>query len=134
MGRLPRGGPEAALAAEYTKRITWPLTVREVPESAPARAAQHLTPGAHVIALDEGGAALPSRAFAAMLRHRSEAGQVVQLCIGGADGHAPEVLGRADVRLAFGPQTWPHRLVRVMVLEQIYRAQQILAGHPYHRG
>jgi 23S rRNA (pseudouridine1915-N3)-methyltransferase len=134
VGRLPPGGPEAALAAAYAKRITWPLAVREVPDGAPERAARLLTPGAHVMALDESGAGLPSRDFAQALRARADAGQAVQLCIGGADGHAPEVLARADALIAFGPQTWPHRLVRVMVLEQIYRAQQILAGHPYHRG
>ena len=53
--------------------------------------------------------------------------------IGGADGHAPSVLKRAAAVVAFGKMTWPHRLARVMLAEQIYRAQQIIAGHPYHR-
>ena len=53
--------------------------------------------------------------------------------IGGPDGLAASVLAAADLRLAFGRQTWPHRLVRVMLAEQLYRATTILAGHPYHR-
>ena len=53
--------------------------------------------------------------------------------VGGADGLAPSLLERAQVRMAFGRATWPHQLVRIMLLEQIYRAATILAGHPYHR-
>jgi 23S rRNA (pseudouridine1915-N3)-methyltransferase len=53
--------------------------------------------------------------------------------IGGADGLAPAVLQRADLTLSFGPMTWPHQLARVMLAEQLFRAQSILAGHPYHR-
>ncbi len=53
--------------------------------------------------------------------------------IGGADGLAPSLRDKANVRLAFGAATWPHQLVRVMLLEQIYRAVTILSGHPYHR-
>ena len=53
--------------------------------------------------------------------------------IGGADGLAPSLSDKADLRLAFGAATWPHQLVRVMLLEQLYRATTILAGHPYHR-
>ncbi len=53
--------------------------------------------------------------------------------IGGAEGLDPAILDRAAARLSLGPMTWPHFLVRGMLLEQLYRAQQILAGHPYHR-
>ena len=53
--------------------------------------------------------------------------------IGGAEGLGPAVIGRADAVLSLGQMTWPHLLVRCMLLEQLYRAQQILAGHPYHR-
>jgi 23S rRNA (pseudouridine1915-N3)-methyltransferase len=54
--------------------------------------------------------------------------------IGGADGLSPELRRRARLSVAFGAATWPHQMVRVMLLEQIYRAATILAGHPYHRG
>jgi 23S rRNA (pseudouridine1915-N3)-methyltransferase len=57
----------------------------------------------------------------------------VVFCIGGADGLGHEIKGRADLTLAFGAATWPHQLVRIMLLEQLYRAVTILAGHPYHR-
>lgn len=53
--------------------------------------------------------------------------------LGGADGLDSALLQRARLSLAFGPMTWPHRLARVMLLEQLYRASTILAGHPYHR-
>ena len=53
--------------------------------------------------------------------------------IGGADGLSPELRRMAKLRMAFGSATWPHQMVRVMLLEQIYRAATILAGHPYHR-
>ena len=53
--------------------------------------------------------------------------------IGGADGLAPSLRDSADLQLAFGAATWPHQLVRIMLLEQIYRAVTILSGHPYHR-
>ncbi len=123
VGKAPRGAL-ADLCAEYEKRITWPLAVLDT-----ADAAKQLKDGAFVIALDESGQALSSRAFADLLAAYSR----VQICIGGPDGHAPAVRARADAVAAFGPQTWPHRLVRLMALEQVYRAQQILAGHPYHR-
>ncbi len=53
--------------------------------------------------------------------------------IGGADGLAPALRDRADLRLSFGPMVWPHMLVRVMLAEQLYRAATILSGGPYHR-
>jgi 23S rRNA (pseudouridine1915-N3)-methyltransferase len=53
--------------------------------------------------------------------------------IGGAEGHGAAIREAADQSLAFGPQTWPHKLVRVMLAEQLYRAATILAGQPYHK-
>jgi 23S rRNA (pseudouridine1915-N3)-methyltransferase len=53
--------------------------------------------------------------------------------IGGADGLSPDLRRKAKLSVAFGAATWPHQMVRVMLLEQIYRAATILAGHPYHR-
>jgi 23S rRNA (pseudouridine1915-N3)-methyltransferase len=57
----------------------------------------------------------------------------VAFLIGGADGHTETLLAQAPFTLSFGPMTWPHLLARVLLAEQIYRAQQVLAGHPYHR-
>jgi len=89
---------------------------------------------AHRIVLDEAGSSLSSEAFANHLRElRDRSGRDLVFVIGGPDGLARNLREAADERLAFGPQTWPHLLVRVMLSEQIYRAFAILAGHPYHR-
>jgi 23S rRNA (pseudouridine1915-N3)-methyltransferase len=87
-----------------------------------------------VIACDEHGKALPSRAFAAELGDLRDSGvRRLALVIGGADGLDPAILAAAKSKLAFGPQTWPHALARAMLAEQVYRAVSILAGSPYHR-
>jgi 23S rRNA (pseudouridine1915-N3)-methyltransferase len=91
--------------------------------------------GARRAALDEAGRALSSEAFAAYLAQLRDSGERdLAFLIGGPDGLAPALRDSTGDRLAFGPQTWPHLLVRVMLAEQIYRAFTILSGHPYHRG
>lgn len=91
--------------------------------------------GARRIVLDERGRALASDAFACKLTDLRDAGaRDAAFVIGEADGLTEAARAQADFVLAFGPQTWPHRLVRVMLAEQIYRAIAILAGSPYHRG
>ncbi|HSE74177.1 MAG TPA: 23S rRNA (pseudouridine(1915)-N(3))-methyltransferase RlmH, partial [Dongiaceae bacterium] len=87
-----------------------------------------------VIALDEHGKPLASRDFAARLKGWEDQGAPeVIFVLGGADGLAPDIRDRASLVLSLGQMTWPHLLARAMLVEQIYRAQQILAGHPYHR-
>jgi 23S rRNA (pseudouridine1915-N3)-methyltransferase len=87
-----------------------------------------------LVALDERGDNVDSATFARHLGHwRDEAvGQTI-FAIGGADGLSPDLRRKAKLRMAFGSATWPHQMVRIMLLEQIYRAATILAGHPYHR-
>ena len=93
-----------------------------------------LPEGAHRIVLDEAGRTMTSEAFAKRLRQLADAGtRDLVFVIGGPDGLAPSLREGAHERLAFGPQTWPHLLVRAMLTEQIYRALAILSGHPYHR-
>ncbi len=91
--------------------------------------------GAHIVLLDARGKGMTSEDFAEMLGALRDAG-TKDLCfvIGGPDGLGTLQGKRAGRSLAFGPQTWPHLLVRSMLSEQIYRALTILAGHPYHRG
>jgi 23S rRNA (pseudouridine1915-N3)-methyltransferase len=90
--------------------------------------------GIPLVALDERGAAWSSRVFAGRIAAwRDEGWPELAFAIGGADGLETAVLDRADAIMSLGPMTWPHLLVRGMLLEQLYRAQQILAGHPYHR-
>lgn len=152
VGRSRTGGrptPDAALVADYAKRLPggWTLSVREVeargPRLSPADRVgregslllEAVPAGAHVVVLDETGRALSSEAFAGHLgRLRDDGVRCVAFLIGGADGHGPAVRTRANLVLSLGPMTWPHRLVRPMLAEQLYRAQTILAGHPYHRG
>jgi 23S rRNA (pseudouridine1915-N3)-methyltransferase len=146
IGRLGRG-PEAELVSLYAERATaagrslglGPVEVVEVEARKPGKAAEaealraHLT-DSHVIACDERGPAKASRAFAkemAVLRDRGVRRLV--FLIGGADGLDPTLVGEANGKLAFGPQTWPHALARAMLAEQVYRAVSILAGSPYHR-
>lgn len=146
VGRLSRS-PEVDLVKTYVDRATaagralglGPVEVLEVESRKPGKAAEaevlrpHLA-GAHVMACDEHGAAYTSRAFAAELgRIRDQGARRMVMMIGGADGLDPELLAAANSKLAFGPQTWPHALARVMLAEQVYRAVTILAGGPYHR-
>ena len=138
---------EGELALDYARRATaagralglGPVEIVEVEARKPGKAAEaevlasHLE-GAHVIACDEHGRAFTSRAFAQRIgRLRDDGARRLVLLIGGADGLDPAILERADETLAFGPQTWPHALARVMLAEQVYRAVTILAGSPYHR-
>jgi 23S rRNA (pseudouridine1915-N3)-methyltransferase len=88
----------------------------------------------HVVALDGRGKTWSSEELAGQLAHWRMAGRNLACLIGGPDGHAAEVLARADQRWSLGPLTLPHMLVRLVLAEQLYRACKIAAGHPYHRG
>ena len=99
-----------------------------------AKLSGKLPAGAHLVALDEAGRAMSSESFAQHLRKMADTGtRDLVFIIGGPDGLAPALRETAHERIAFGPQTWPHLLVRAMLAEQIYRAFAILSGHPYHR-
>jgi 23S rRNA (pseudouridine1915-N3)-methyltransferase len=137
-------GPHLALERFYAERIGWKVTVSEVEEkrklSGPELRAREgelllarVPERAVIIALDERGESLSSLAFARRLGLWQEDGRDVAFLIGGADGHGDSVREKADLILGFGAMTWPHLLIRGMLFEQLYRAQQILAGHPYHR-
>ena len=87
----------------------------------------------HVVALDGCGKPWSSEELAAQLAKWRMAGRDLAFLIGGPDGHAAEVLARAEQSWSLGPLTLPHMLVRLVLAEQLYRASTILAGHPYHR-
>ena len=141
-----RREPERDLFEAYAKRLKWPLTLKEVEEkrpiSGPERQAREadlllaaIPDGSTVVALDERGRTLDSAAFAKRLGDWQDRGVAdLAFVVGGADGLDKSIRERADLVLSFGSMTWPHKLVRVMLAEQLYRAQTILAGHPYHRG
>jgi 23S rRNA (pseudouridine1915-N3)-methyltransferase len=92
-----------------------------------------LTPKEFVVALDEHGEEFATRAFAAWLAARENSGRDLAFLIGGADGLDVPVLARADFKLALSRLTLPHALARVVLMEQLYRAQSLLDHHPYHR-
>ncbi|EEW26889.1 23S rRNA (pseudouridine(1915)-N(3))-methyltransferase RlmH [Rhodobacter ferrooxidans] len=148
VGRL-RSGPERDLLDDYATRFDrtgralslGPLVQHEVEDKrgggmgAEAELLARAVPaGALLAVLDERGAVLSSPELAQLLAGWRDGGrQDVAFVIGGADGIAPELRGRADFALSFGRMVWPHMLVRVMLAEQLYRAASILAGSPYHR-
>ncbi len=148
-----RGAPEGALTDEYIDRAAkmgrnmgfTSVLVEEVAvsklretkarmEEEAQRLGNRVPEGAHVVLLDAKGKGMTSEDFADMLGALRDAGtKDIAFVIGGPDGLAPLPGKRSGRSLAFGPQTWPHLLVRAMLAEQVYRALTILAGHPYHR-
>lgn len=142
VGRIG-AGPEQALFARYAARLRPPLHVVEVGDGRGAaveikrREAEALLAavpaGAEVVALDAEGVMPDSAGFAARLAGWRDSGRTLCFLIGGAEGLDASVLARAHHILSLGAMTWPHLLVRTMLAEQLYRAQSILAGHPYHR-
>jgi 23S rRNA (pseudouridine1915-N3)-methyltransferase len=133
------------LAALYAGRLAPPIAIveLEVRQRLPAAALKAreaelilaALPGqSRLVALDASGEMWSSRGFADRLALWRDAGvPELAFVIGGAEGLDVTILDRAAVLMSLGPMTWPHFLVRGMLLEQLYRAQQILAGHPYHR-
>lgn len=135
--------------AEYRKRLSHelPLDLVEIPLGArgkgrdPIRAIADegaavlaaLPKDVHVVALDGRGKPWSSEQLAEELARWRMHGRDLAILIGGPDGHAAEVLVRAQQRWSLGPLTLPHMLVRLVVAEQLYRATTMLAGHPYHR-
>jgi len=152
VGRLKRG-PETELSERYAKRAAQTgrsLGLREfetieIRESRAAEASKRMIEesialaniipqDAAVALLDAGGENLDSAGLAARLgQWRGDGRPAAVFVIGGPDGLAASLQDKAELKLAFGAATWPHQLVRVMLMEQLYRATTILSGHPYHR-
>lgn len=133
-----KSGPEKSLFDQYAKRLTYPIKVIEIhnrqDQQVPASAyLKFLSEKDTVILLDETGENLTSRAFAQKLEEFSQIGKRISIIIGGADGIPEDVKRLGRFIISFGKLTWPHLLVRVLLIEQLYRAQQILNNHPYHR-
>ncbi|HSQ96242.1 MAG TPA: 23S rRNA (pseudouridine(1915)-N(3))-methyltransferase RlmH [Croceibacterium sp.] len=130
-GKIGRS-PEAELVERYAKRIAWPLKLTELPDTG-GRIPEPQSPFRTVL-LDERGKQLSSEEFARQLEAWRDGGiRETRFVIGAADGHGEAGRDGADLLLAFGAATWPHLLARAMLMEQLFRATSILAGHPYHR-
>lgn len=138
IGKSKQGTPEQNLFEMYQKRCSWTIEVREKNNATQSEEAAFLQksipPAAKVVVLDEKGENMSSAAFAQKIESWQVEG-VSEICflIGGAQGHLPQTRQRADLVLSFGRLTMPHMLFRTVLMEQIYRAQTILSGHPYHR-
>jgi 23S rRNA (pseudouridine1915-N3)-methyltransferase len=138
-----RAGPERALWEAYSERLTTPIRLIEVESKRPGPGLQDreaelllkaVPDDATLVALDERGKSPASEAFARTLAQWRDGGvSTVAFVIGGADGLADDVRKRARLLLSLGAMTWPHLLVRGLLAEQLYRAERIWAGHPYHR-
>jgi 23S rRNA (pseudouridine1915-N3)-methyltransferase len=152
VGRLKKG-PETELSERYRKRAAQTgrqlglrdIEIIEIRESRAGDAGRRMIEesialanvipaDAAVVLLDTRGQNVDSAGLAGHLaKWRDNGKTTVVFVIGGADGLAPSVCEKAELRLSFGAATWPHQLVRVMLLEQLYRVTTILSGHPYHR-
>ncbi|MFV0626730.1 MAG: 23S rRNA (pseudouridine(1915)-N(3))-methyltransferase RlmH [Alphaproteobacteria bacterium] len=138
IGKIGKNSPEAEIIAEYKKRLNWNLEIKELDNATQeieAKFLQNSIPsGAKVIVLDERGENIGSQEFARKIEKWQVSG-TPEICflIGGADGHLQSTRDKADFLLSFGKLTFPHMLMRAVLCEQIYRAQTIIAGHPYHR-
>jgi 23S rRNA (pseudouridine1915-N3)-methyltransferase len=152
IGRL-KTGPEKSMADDYQKRIEslgrkagiTSLKVGEWSESQQAGLKQRMDDeaeilwsavpqGAATFVLDERGKSLSSEDFSVKIKKCADQGvNELVFMIGGPDGHAPLTREKASYLMALGPMVWPHRLVRIMLLEQVYRSVTIMVNHPYHR-
>lgn len=124
--------PEADLIARYEKRLNWPFQITELPDAGGKMPA--LQPASVIVALDESGDVLSSAGLAKRLETWRDGGtRECRFLIGAADGLSADERASATLLLSFGKATWPHMLARAMLVEQLYRATSIIAGHPYHR-
>jgi len=148
VGKLAARSEERSLTDDYMgrfdqtgRKLGWgPLTETEVdPRKGSSKAEEAVVlrkaipTGALLVCMDERGRVMSSPDFAAKLRNWGDQGRDVAFVIGGADGIDPALRSEADMLLSFGAMVWPHKLVRVMLAEQLYRAASIAAGGPYHR-
>lgn len=134
-----QNGPYHDLYHEYLKRMRWTVTLQEIKEhntdKTQGKILEKISSEAYVIALDETGKNVDSHSFSENISKLIEDREhkKIQFVIGGADGLNETIRNKAQQVVSFGKLTWPHKLVRVMLIEQLYRAQQIYLGHPYHR-
>lgn len=138
IGKCKKNSAELAIINEYIKRSHWNIIIKEQDNSEQKAEAAFLTSsipsGAKTVVLDERGVNISSKELANIVAEWQTQGcSDICFLIGGADGHLQSTRDRADLVLSFGKLTLPHILMRAVLVEQIYRVQTILSGHPYHR-
>jgi 23S rRNA (pseudouridine1915-N3)-methyltransferase len=135
-GSLSKKSPEQTIIDEYQKRLPWKIEQKEIivkqkgetQKQAEAQAIQQILTDDYIVILDEKGENLNSFEFAEILKNPR-----LTFIIGGAYGVEENLKTKANKLISFGKLTWPHKLVRVMLFEQIYRSYTILNNHPYHK-
>ena len=139
-----KAGPERNLWERYCNLLRWPVKIIELEARKKVSAAEltrlegilltnAIPAGALVVALDERGKSYSSGDFANQLSSWNAMGRGLTFLIGGPNGTEQSTLDKANLMMSFGAATWPHMLARILLIEQLYRAEQILAGNPYHR-
>lgn len=145
IGKITRQEPEQQIIDEYRKRLAWKLQITELSDKKIAASdtrkqqesqliLQSIPKGYFLITLDETGKNLTSEEFAKYISSLQTASQSnIAFAIGGAYGHSQELLAKSNYVMALGKMTMSHKLAKVMLIEQLYRAQTIISGHPYHK-
>lgn len=131
---------------EYTKRLKWKIDLKElniktstsmppakIKELEEAQITKNLSPNSYLITLDEKADQLSSINFADLIKKTSTTNPNIDLIIGGAFGLSQNLQKKSNYKLSLGKMTFPHLIVRLLLIEQIYRAQTIIDGHPYHK-
>ncbi len=143
VGRL-KDSPEKELCERYLTRMQPNPVIKEVEERRNLEdevlikregelIMASCSPNSKIIAMDETGIHWNSQELASKILNAQQNTKTIDFLIGGHNGLSKNILDKADTILALGRFTWPHMMARVMILEQLYRAQKIIAGHPYHR-
>ena len=144
IGRF-KNSPEKLLFESYKKRLKHSLILKEMEEKRPTTLVEKMTresilleeslpKGAFKIILDEAGEMPSSKDFAKLIQNWQDLGYpVLAFLIGGAEGHSSHLKKKGDYHLSLGKLTWPHMMVRILLIEQLFRAESILNNHPYHR-
>ena len=136
VGGKIKGSPEEVIIKNYQKRIKWPLKTIELKTSMvnpEADLEKTMQSAALWIALDENGEYLNSVEFSSLVSHSLEQHTHIGFIIGIDTGIPKKISDKCYKKISFGRMTWPHLLARVLLIEQLYRAQQIMIGHPYHK-
>ena len=142
VGKL--SGELSKIADKYKKMISWQIKNTELQHSKKSSATEikedearqiraKITDGSYVVVLDLVGKQISSEGFSAIFAKQMMLGKSIDFIIGGAFGLDEIILKPANIKLCLSEMTFPHQLVKVMLLEQIYRAQTILDNHPYHK-
>ncbi len=142
-GKIKKDG-FSDLIKHYEKQLKWKVSVKEINISQTDPSLKNeqenkklltlISDDAYLIVMDETGKNSSSKEIAKIFSKYQQSSQKhMQIVIGGSSGLCEEILDKASIVLSFGKQTWPHKMVRPMLFEQIYRAQTILDGHPYHK-